>query len=362
MNCEKIRDLIPELGAKGLSPEEEKQVMVHLETCPGCKKEMEKQKILIAGMKTFFTKLDVGKKSIVVPFPAELPSSFPNPLFIWGTVLTFALIVGFIFLFPLSREKTPLPGKDPLPAGFGTNVELMSVLRNGTLLDQEKKGTWQKGASLRENLAYSAVEESGIEHLKRILFTVSQGTRFNLTPNGIDLGPGGSRFDVRPGSGSVKIRTPSAVLGVLGTKFDVLSGPEMTLVHLIRGRLRVEGKHGVAVMGPQEMLMVPAASSPRSIQVPEGLWEFFVAHHSNWEKAAQGRFLPKGRPPLPQGTPAPRPLPPVASKTETIGASTTFTAVVVSSESVPATPSGILESASTTTDVNNPDEAMGGGE
>ena len=373
MKCESAQELLPELVAGGLPPEDEKSLRLHLADCTKCKKEEEKQKILLSGLRHFYGSFDPGKKPVVIPEDRESPAKgFPSPepatsrnmsIFFWIPAFAIATILVFMFVFPFSRENRP-PKTISGPSGqIPERAEAQTYLQFGILLDQTKNGTWKKGASLPISLPFEAVEESSIEHLKRMVFTVAKETRFELSPDGIKLGLGGAQFEVKPGETHIKVRTPSAVLGVMGTKFDVIVRPQMTVVHLKSGKVMVGSEKENLIMGPLEVVIAHLGSAPRKIDLPEPLWQFFQNHPRNWDSVLLQRIGSKLS--SPKIYPPKTVKPPVSSASTEASESANIAGQASSSTETPvvspASESGETIIGSASQDLNNPEEAMNDG-
>lgn len=300
MNCEKVQELVPELVANQLPDGEQKLVRSHLDGCPVCQRELEKQKSLTSGLKAFYEKISPGKKPYVFSPP---PDPKPSPaiwsrFWIFGTSVALAIILG-VLIFPANfflQKPAGKPDQANQPSQtFQTAGKTETLLQSGILSDLSKKSTWQKGSSLQNDLAYEALEESSIEHNKRTLFQVNQGAKFELALNGVSLLHGGARFQVQPGSSQIQIRTPNAVIGVLGTQFDVVVAQRTTVVHLLKGRVQIESGNKLFLMESGDVTFTALGSETRKIPLSEGLWAFFTKNRKDWETLLHQRLFPEGQ-------------------------------------------------------------------
>ena len=82
-----------------------------------------------------------------------------------------------------------------------------------------------------------------------------------------DLLSGVIRFDTGSYQMAFNLRTPNAVIGIKGTKFEVLSTPSGTEILCREGTLQVDYKNGKAQMAAGDVLMVSSSGVPRSTEV-----------------------------------------------------------------------------------------------
>jgi len=270
MNCDKIRELIPDAASRQLSREEQASVESHLAGCPSCRKDFEGSQALIGGLRRFYGELDTGGKPFSFPNAARPESPAPLWNFGWkiGLVFSVILVAGVLSVF----HGIPGPlGKD-------------GILRSGSLLELASNFTIRKDAPLRLNTPFRALEESVIDHHGRTNCTVVMGTNFVLDSEGIGLFSGGGRFQVKPGADRVRVRTMTAVIGVLGTTFDVVVNERLLAVHLLTGKIRIESGSSTFLMSPGDVTVTPPGSATRLIYPSESPWKIFTRDPQAWDK------------------------------------------------------------------------------
>ncbi|MBF0501516.1 MAG: zf-HC2 domain-containing protein [Candidatus Riflebacteria bacterium] len=388
MNCEKIQELIPDSVSGGLSPEDNKAVPEHLKSCSVCRKEVEKQKALVSGMNRFYESFEPGKQNPVFSIPEEKKSSSNwRALWTWGSGFSLAAVIGIFIYFQFygKIQRSVVTNSGSIQVQSVHKGE--SLLQSGVLLDLARNEKLQKGFSLLAELPYKAVEEAGIEHNKRMFFTMASGTSFEMVPEGVLLIQGGGRFDVQPGANRIRVKTACAILGVLGTKFDVVANERLTIVQLLRGKIQVEAGKQPFIMEPGDVTCTFNGSETRKIQLSEDLWSLFSRDPGNWEAALNAIITQKSLSGGKSGSPGTKPdksniaSPPygltrttVQSYTEHVSqpvgaiashviSTQSATMPEVASETITAsetvgTGSGTVNTASQTSSANSPEEAI----
>lgn len=323
--CQEFRAMIPDRLSGDLSLAQNELFEAHQQRCPECRSEVEKYQKLLGAMRSHFGGLKpvTPRPRLPVETPASAESSIPTWLAPWLTPfrLVGATIVVAVLL-PLFVRLVLLPiGYSPIPARDVREGAAMVALTAGTLRETSGGATVSSGLLVQTGTSYLAQEDAQIVFAFGPAVTLQPASRFSVSSNAVHLEAGVIHCLVRGAAATgFRVVTPTAVLAVRGTEFNVVAGPDGTLVRLLAGRLQVDTVSGAARadLAPGQSVLVLRNEPPvvlptvrlgsseldaPTVPVDASFWR---KQGERWRKAAEPSLRPAmASPPIVLPAPAP---------------------------------------------------------
>lgn len=197
MNCEKIREQIPELLAGQLDKAARENLVEHLETCAACRTEVAELNAVWRALETlkaadaepamklrFMEVLEAYKAGLgqVTEMPKATPRSgwFAPPQAVWQLALAASLLIGGVFLGRYeSKPQTSAPS--PEVSQLKGEIESLRQLVALSMLQQQSPSARLRGVSYSEAIAQpdEQVEQA-------LLFAVNHDSNVNVRLSAVD--------------------------------------------------------------------------------------------------------------------------------------------------------------------------------
>jgi hypothetical protein len=197
MNCERIREQIPECLAGRLDKAAHERLVAHLETCPACRAELAELNAVWRGLGSlpepepdpamrarFLEVLEAYQAGRVsglaapVPNPGRGPFRLPHSRHIWQAVLAFALLMVGVFL---GRYVAEPRGANPDLAPLRAQVENLRQLVTLSLLQEQSPSSRLRGVTYSYQMAQpdAQVEQA-------LLYAVNHDSNVNVRLSAVD--------------------------------------------------------------------------------------------------------------------------------------------------------------------------------
>ncbi|NLI75670.1 MAG: hypothetical protein GX442_04415 [Candidatus Riflebacteria bacterium] len=301
MNCETVRDRLAEFALGDLPTPETKELETHLASCPGCRREAERQRATIGRIRGAFRDFDPARpqprSSATAPGkPTPSRAGHPHPPSVPAPEATgwLAWLAGLVGLGGLDGQtSTPawrpalgamasvllialvLPWALSLrhPAGFGGPA----FLEAGSLVERLAGRTVSAPTLLASAIPYQALTPAMVSHPGLAKVSFRPQSIFQVTTSGFELTDGFGRFEKTPGANLFRVVTPQAIIGVRGTIFEVMAEAGRTSVRVIEGSVAMDSGSGSLTLAAGEVATVLAAAAPHRVPQGAGRWERFTA-------------------------------------------------------------------------------------
>ncbi len=283
MTCEEVCEKISQLVKGDLSLSEKNFVENHLQKCPNCNKEWVKHTKLVKGLKSFYTKLDLGpNRSIHSTLPSGESKSSPFSMVFFQTYGFPAVFLGLVVVlssfFVFQYQSTSFP--PPAPTSHQTIFEnppdssSMSLI-SGEVVEEKSRKLIKSRFQLVAGKTYCVTAEAILSHPTHATICLPVNAVFQAGINSLILHQGGVRIEGHLKGGRFQLTIPHAVLRVLGTRFDVMIDGAFSFVQLFEGTLLVEGKGGKLTLNPGEVCWVNDQKGMRTASASSELWPVF---------------------------------------------------------------------------------------
>lgn len=197
MNCEKIREQIPELLAGQLDKAARENLVEHLETCASCRTEVAELNAVWRALESF--KADDAEPAMKMRFMevleaykaglgqvTEMPKTAPRsgwgvpPQAVWQLALAASLLIGGVFLGRY-ESKPQTAGPSPEVSQLKGEIESLRQLVALSMLQQQSPSARLRGVSYSE-----AISQPDEQVEQALLFAVSHDSNVNVRLSAVD--------------------------------------------------------------------------------------------------------------------------------------------------------------------------------
>jgi hypothetical protein len=308
MNCDELKNLATLLDDPQTPLSQKKDAAEHLQVCATCREEMKMHERTVAELQNFYRTFDpIPGKKFHFSFPRDeqapepgfdfraLIAGFMRPWVTAGAMGVLALLL--VLRFAVSSGVGPA-----VTPGFW-------YLDTGKIMDLAANQTLSVSAALGTGRELSVIEDADIRLPGKALLRLWPGARIQVFEQGVEF-QGKGLFEVTPAGATFLIRTPCALITVVGTKFQLAAVTQGTMIDLMEGKLLVIAgsttfaldSGSVAIVGRNDAPHIfPAASQSHSFATADVRSLLALPAHVpvSTSKGGSRSIPPRGAPILP---------------------------------------------------------------